>query len=306
MESLGQYLRERRTQRGMSMEELAARTRIGVHTLRALEADDYPALPVEVTVKGFLRSYARCLGLDEQDVLARYQQYAAEYFHIANDANPMGRVEQTIAPYPLWRHRMTLVGLTIAGLVVAISVIVAVGPRGDSDHPTSMAIPPPVTPSPFTEPVPAESMSEPVPSVPEAPLPSQSAPVVPPPPAPLPAPKPIDSVGAQQVTIAATETSWVQVVIDGGEPREALLQPGETITWSGDREFRLTVGNAGGVSVVFNGEPVPALGASGRVRTLVLPRVAMNTPRPDEPAQAPAPALTSPPESITVPSQPPQ
>lgn len=302
MESLGQYLREGRARRGMSMEELAARTRIGVHTLRALEADDYPALPVEVTVKGFLRSYARCLGLDEQEVLARYQQYAAEHFHIANDANPMGRVEQTIAPHPLWRHRMTLVGLTIAGLVIAISAIVAVGPRGDSDHPTSMAIPPPVTPLPFTEPAP-ESMSEPVPAMPDVPLPSQPAPIVPPP-APLSAPKPIDSVGAQQVTIAATETSWVQVAIDGGEPKEALLQPGESVTWSGDREFRLTVGNAGGVSILFNGEPLPTLGASGRVRTLVLPRVAMNTPRPAEPAQAPAPALTSPPESITVPSQP--
>lgn len=304
MESLGRYLRERRAQRGMSIEELSARTRIGLPMLRALEEDDYPSLPVEVTVKGFLRSYARCLGLDEQEVLDRYQHYAAEYFQIAQDANPIGRVEQTIAPHPLWRHRLTLAGLTIAGLVIAISGIVALGPRADQEPPASSAIPPPLAPPLATE----------APAVPEnssdRDLPQNAVPLQPPAEAPPAEPKPIDSVKAQEITISATETTWVQVIIDGAEQKEALLQPGERVQWSAARDFRLTVGNAGGVSVEFNGEPVTGLGTSGTVRTLVLPRVAMNVPRgPEAPREAdpsPGPALTSPADSLTVPPQSPQ
>lgn len=303
MESLGRYLRERRAQRGMSLEELSARTRIGLPMLRALEEDDYPSLPVEVTVKGFLRSYARCLGLDEQEVIDRYQQYAAEYFQIAQDANPIGRVEQTIAPHALRRHRLTLAGLTIVALVVAISSIVALGPHADQQHPASIAIPPPLSPpiAPEAPTVPQNSS--------DRDLPQNAVPLLPPAEEPLAKPKPIDSA-QQEITISATETTWVQVIIDGAEQKEALLQPGERVQWSAARDFRLTVGNAGGVSVEFNGEPVTGLGSGGRVRTVVLPRVAMNAPRGPaahrEADSSPASALTSPADSLTVPTQSPQ
>ncbi|MBI3607514.1 MAG: helix-turn-helix domain-containing protein [Nitrospirae bacterium] len=320
MDSLGQYLRECRTQRGMSLEELAARTRIRLLTLQALERDDYPALPVEVTVKGFLRAYARCLGLDEQDVLVRYQRFAAEYFQIAQDANPIGRVEQRVMPEPFWRRNLTLVGWTLAGLVIVISSLIALKPPVEREHPTSIAVPgrvvpPAPPPAGHTEGVPSPS------PLPTPIAPDHQAPFLPPTGGPSGSPQsvPIDAAHLQRLTIAATETSWVQVTIDGLQQKEALLQPGEHVTWEAEHDFRLTVGNAGGVSVALNGQPVDSLGPSGRVRTLVLPKVAMNTRR-DEGADKPAspgspnggaraggptePALTSSPGSVTVPSFP--
>jgi transcriptional regulator with XRE-family HTH domain len=293
MESLGRYFQECRVQRGMSLDEVSARTRIRLQTLQALERDDYPSLPVEVTVKGFVRAYARCLGLDEHDVLERYQRIATEYFRMAKPADPISRVKDTAAPEPVWKRHLTLAGLTVAVLAVVISGVVALMPSAPPDEPNAISAPgrvaPPVPPDP---PAPAR-IPEPIQTI-------ASVPAIPPPPNPRvsPPPRPAASGAVQELSIAASEPSWLQVTIDGGQPKEAILQPGERITWAAEREFRLTVGNAGGVSVALNGEPVGPLGPSGRVRTLVLPRPS-TTVRPD-----PTPALTSSPDSITVPDQP--
>jgi cytoskeletal protein RodZ len=311
MDSLGRYLQEQRIKRGMSLEELAARTRIRAQTLQALEQDEYEALPVPVTVRGFLRAYARCLGLDEQAVVARYQAVAADRAPAAQDADSIGAVVRR-GPEPFWRRKLTLAGMTIAGLVVAIWGVVALKPTAEPEHPMSIAIPGRVVP---LEP----AVVDPPISVPELPGAESSADPSATPPGALPPseslrPAPIDAVQNQKLTISATETSWLHVMIDDREVKDVLLQPGERITWAAEHGFRLTIGNAGGVSVELNGQPLGQLGPSGKVRSLVLPRMAMNDrPAPDHNPQATEtghqashPALTSPPESATVPTRPSQ
>ncbi len=338
MERLGQYLRSERGKRGMSLEEVSARTRIRLQTLEALERDDYPALPAEVTVKGFLRAYARCLELNEQEVLARYQAFAAEYFKVAPDADPVGPAVRSSRSHA-WQQRLTVVGLSAAALMVVISSVVALSPRSQPEqHPTDisapMELPPPIVP-----PAPMPSAGEPVAGEPAAGEPAgEAAPDAPPsaPPTIVPEPTtaPREAVRNQQLAVTATEPSWVQVTIDNGETREALLQPGERVGWAAAETFKLTVGNAGGVTVEYNGQPLPSLGPSGRVRTVVLPRVALNAASQGAPAPRAAgaptpvaprasagtstpheptdpgesgrvpPALTSPADSTTVPPQP--
>jgi transcriptional regulator with XRE-family HTH domain len=70
--SLGRYLKKEREARQVSIAELARTTRIPVRILQQLEQDERTELPADVFVRGFLRSYARTLGLDEQHVLALY------------------------------------------------------------------------------------------------------------------------------------------------------------------------------------------------------------------------------------------
>lgn len=72
MESLGSYLRKERELRQMSLEEIAQSTRIPLKMLLHIEEDALDALPGEVFARGFLKSYARSVGLDADDVLARY------------------------------------------------------------------------------------------------------------------------------------------------------------------------------------------------------------------------------------------
>jgi len=72
MSTLGSYLKRERETRQITIAELAQATRIPVRILEQLESDDHHELPADVFVRGFLRSYARVLGVDEQHVLARY------------------------------------------------------------------------------------------------------------------------------------------------------------------------------------------------------------------------------------------
>jgi cytoskeletal protein RodZ len=73
MGSLGSYLKRERELRQVSIAELAQTTRIPVRVLQYLENDNHDELPADVFVRGFLRSYARALGLDEESVLTRYR-----------------------------------------------------------------------------------------------------------------------------------------------------------------------------------------------------------------------------------------
>lgn len=69
----GAYLRSQRQQRELSLSDIARVTKIPKRSLAHLEDGDFEALPAEVFVRGFLRSYARCVGMDPEDTVARYR-----------------------------------------------------------------------------------------------------------------------------------------------------------------------------------------------------------------------------------------
>jgi hypothetical protein len=71
-DELCRLLRAARERRSLTIEDIARVTRIPDHSLRRLEAGEFEDLPGDVFVRGFLRSYARCVGLDAADVLRRY------------------------------------------------------------------------------------------------------------------------------------------------------------------------------------------------------------------------------------------
>ena len=72
MDSIGAYLRREREVRQVSLEELVQITRIPLRMLQRIEEDRFDELPGEVFARGFLRSYARALGLDADLVLSQY------------------------------------------------------------------------------------------------------------------------------------------------------------------------------------------------------------------------------------------
>jgi cytoskeleton protein RodZ len=72
-ESFGEYLARERSLRNITLEEISQRTRISMRVLQALEEERWDELPADVYVRGFLRTYSRYLGLDENEVLVRYE-----------------------------------------------------------------------------------------------------------------------------------------------------------------------------------------------------------------------------------------
>ncbi len=73
-QSLGEYLRKQRTQKGLELSEVAAETKIPLHSLQAMEDDDYSALPANAFARGFYSLYAKFLLLDSQEIVARYER----------------------------------------------------------------------------------------------------------------------------------------------------------------------------------------------------------------------------------------
>ena len=71
-DTLGIWLRRSREARKQDLEDVVKSLRIRRRYLQALEMGDYEALPGPIQARGFLRNYARFLGLSVEDVLARY------------------------------------------------------------------------------------------------------------------------------------------------------------------------------------------------------------------------------------------
>jgi len=73
------------------------------------------------------------------------------------------------------------------------------------------------------------------------------------------------------LVVKATETVWIQVVIDKRQPFDVTLKQGETVAWEAAEALTLKIGNAGGVSLSFNGKQMAPVGKLGYVVSLDLP-----------------------------------
>lgn len=78
MGKFGDKLRREREMRGVTLDEIAEATKIGTRSLRALEEERFDQLPGGIFNKGFVRSYARFLGLDEEQAVSDYITAQAE------------------------------------------------------------------------------------------------------------------------------------------------------------------------------------------------------------------------------------
>src|ERR1044071_7537613 len=70
--SLARWLSTRRTERNMTLDDVARITKIQPRILERLESGQLDGLPADVFVRGFVRSFAKSIGLDEDEALKRY------------------------------------------------------------------------------------------------------------------------------------------------------------------------------------------------------------------------------------------
>jgi len=72
IEDFGSYLKSERELRGVTLEELHAKTRIPMHYLQALEKNLFDEMPEEVFIRGYIRSFAKVIGANEDEMLSAY------------------------------------------------------------------------------------------------------------------------------------------------------------------------------------------------------------------------------------------
>jgi cytoskeleton protein RodZ len=312
MESIGEFFKQVRETKGLTIDEVASKTRIRTDFVKALEDGNFAKLPDQVFARGFVRSYARSLGLDEEDAIHRFAQSAGAYYdkQVERERLKIRQAEEERKRQANRKAVAIAIGIAILALIFLLSreqssLLVH---RSSSDLPSSgskrTTAPTPESQdaplSPQTETVPQD---QPAPSTKpsEAPIVSAKASVgnnaepvspvsttsaVPKPVTPAPSSLgndgPLGGIslegsgtteGQLALDLEAIELSWVVIQIDGGSPQEALLRPGEKATWKGQDQFILTLGNAGGVKAELNGKPQKPFGPSGKVaRDIVIKR----------------------------------
>src|ERR1041385_6555643 len=74
MPTLGEELRQRREQRGISLAEISETTRIGTRFLKAIETDNFSILPGGIFTRSFIRAFAKHVGMNEDEALSLYLQ----------------------------------------------------------------------------------------------------------------------------------------------------------------------------------------------------------------------------------------
>jgi cytoskeleton protein RodZ len=91
--TLGEKLRQAREERGISISEVAEQTRISSLYLKSIEDDNYKPLPGGIFNKGFVKAYAKYVGIDENEALQDYARLIAQNDEISDTGPPKYRPE---------------------------------------------------------------------------------------------------------------------------------------------------------------------------------------------------------------------
>lgn len=191
----GERLRAAREEKGLSLEDIAAQTRIPRRHLESIETGDWDALPAPTYTTGFAKSYASAVGLDRTEIGDQLraemggQRFATSQTEVFEAADPRRTM-------PKW-----LVIGTIVAVVVLIAVMSWLNKRS------------------------LEPAAEPGNAALEQSSTAPTAPIAKPPAAPS-----APAVQGQAVVLVATDAVWLQVSDKGTILYSAILQPGQTFT----------------------------------------------------------------------------
>jgi cytoskeletal protein RodZ len=258
MPSLGEELRRAREERGVSLRQISDATHIGVRFLQAIEADNYAILPGGIFNRSFVRSYARYIGIDEEQALARYNQQLEEM-----GGEPP---KSSSARFEAFEEEEPSSWGSIS-LILLILVILGVGGYGAYRYFKGNAA---KGGEPLKSPS-AQHAGAPTSSPEASPAAAEAKPL-----AAIPTPAPT-AMSAPPETLrmrieAHDEECWIKVTTDNNRPEMGILKPGEGRDFVADDKIILNLGRLPAVSVTLNGRPakIPASGKDGTVAERVV------------------------------------
>ena len=266
-----------RQSKGLTLDDIARRTRIRSGFLEAIEEGHYHLLPEKYYAETFIKMYADTLGIDSAPFLARYRQ-SLEKTGVTPQKEPpheiKGEPKKHFARPSLTKRHYRIIGWAISLAVIMTLIVFILYPRETvveiSAPPLSAVKPPDVSEkeAPATE-APSKSgvAEKPVSSQEKAEVKEQTEPKKETP----PAASGEESKKKYTLRVEATELTWLRIKEDKQAPRQYLLQPGEKLSRQAADRFEIDIGNAGGVQLNFQGKSLGAPGKSGEVVRLVLP-----------------------------------
>jgi cytoskeletal protein RodZ len=235
--TVGERLRAAREKIGLSLEDVAAQTRIPQRHLESIETADWEKLPAPTYTVGFAKSYASAVGLDRTEVGDQLreemggQRFASSQAEVIEAADPARTM-------PKW----LVISAVIA--VIALIVIMSVLNRRSLEQPSEPANNPPA----------AVAAAQP------ANAPAQQ---------PAPAPQPAGNAQGP-VVLTAVAPAWVQVTDQGKTLFEGMLQPGQTYSVPATATAPLLkAGKPEALKVTVGSAVAPPVGPPGKVASKV-------------------------------------
>lgn len=279
----GDKLRREREMRGITLEEIAESTKISKRWLKALEDEEFEVLPGGVFNRGFVRAYARFLGINEEQAVADYVAARNEP-KPPEDKFPLD-VHQKKSDSPPLNPKRSFLPVVLA--IVALILVVGgwaywikhkpTQPRLADQHPRQQ-----------TSPAVAVNDASPQPAANQATslAPSKSTDAV-------AVPSQTDGAAGDEqkkpssdtegdvearpdqnltnsftVVVKAKQNSWISIVADGRPLWEGTLSANSERSVQAGRELVLKTGNAAGIDVSYNGKLLGVLGKEKEVRTI--------------------------------------
>lgn len=299
MGSFGDKLKREREMRRISLDEISESTKIPRRYLESLERENFESLPGGVFNKGFVKAYARFLGLDEEQAVADYVAVAKEepppedQFPLEIHEKPDRELNPRKSHLPLIGAVVALVGV-LAGYAVwrarikqtenAENTVVAASPaesgnkapekssgaaEGGTARPASTSQAQNVLQhADYKQASVAATPVQPIARL-ETPAttsaraatdPSLTKPVL---------NKPALNNKDFFVVIKAKEDAWISVIADGRRVSHGTLRANKQRFIRAGKQIILTTGNAGGIDVSFNGKALGAIGSESEARTLM-------------------------------------
>jgi len=230
--TLGQYLSSARELKGFDLHDAAQQTRISIQYLKALEQEDFAKLPGEVFVKGFLKNYAKFLGLSEQEVLKKYDEFRHPAASAAVTTPQPAPAEQVPAtPTPARPVKVSLEPW-LWGAAIFISILGFLFMAAPEKQPLS------VTPLDVHTAVLRSDMTGSAPPAKPEKL---------------------------YLQIVALEDVWLLVRTDSGPQKKAVLKKDENVVWIADERFLLSYGSVGAAKLLLNGDELTVTGQKNAV-----------------------------------------
>lgn len=224
--TVGQRLREAREAKGLSVEDIAAQTRIPTRHLLSLETSDWDKLPAATYSIGFAKNYAGAIGLDRDEI---GEQLRAEMGGTRSAAAMHPEIYEAVDPARTMPRGLVIAALGLLALVVL--VFTWLNNRSlEADEPVA---------EPVNVAAPAPDKASPVPAQPP--------------------------IAAAQVVLTASEPVWIQVKDGGTTLREGELATGESFTVPSSAIAPvLTTGKPEALRVMVGTTQAPPVGEAGR------------------------------------------
>ena len=252
--SIGHLLRERRESLGLSIDDVVDKIKLARRQIVALEENDFMALPETAFLRGFVRSYARLLQMDERTLLSVLPD--AQVTQVRTE--PLQT--ETLFPTEKTKNRQN-VNLLLAALVIVLVIMGFVFWQARVPHHAAKVVQPDASlvTMPLTLPEPVVESSG-VPETPESgasgelPKSDVSAQMVP---AALPAIKPVVAASGAVLRLVFDKECWAEIKDKFGKTLSRQVNPaGTELNLEGEAPFTLVIGHAATVHLYYQGKPV--------------------------------------------------